>query len=504
MLSKLHANASQLPPGPSGLKFVNAMKMGMGAFDYLWENFSKYGDLFTLQFPGMTPFVWMNRPDLVQKIFNLKPEQIDASKLPIPIDIGVRMTGFLNGAEHMLSRKIVVPPLIAGRLQARAGIMHEIISEHINHLQVGEEFNTPRKIGDITMDIAIYTLMGLRGGARAAAYKEVMLNWVGAATNNTMFTIGTLYGPYRWREYLNEKYLEEIAEGSTGTGKHRLLPWMKSVDYKVELGNMFREDIRRTRAENDSKRTDMFSVMCRATYEDGTLLDEERIISEAMGILVGGHETSAATSAWHMLWMLKRPDVYKKCREEVLACIQQHGGFNPLAICELPYCNAVLNESMRLTPSAVGTLRYLTCDLEVDGYTLPAGTNVLAGAYVIHRRKDIWGADAEEFRPERWLEEGRFKPGPFEFFPFGGGRRACVGSNHAKQQLRILWAEFYRRVSFSSRYSNNDVWPGQQQVSGQTEPTGGVPVRVTRILPANTGYPEIQTEAAAPKEVANA
>lgn len=409
-------SAHQLPPGPTGFKFVNAMKMGMGAFDYLSENYNKFGDIYTLHFPGMEPFVWMNRPDLVQKIFNLKPDQIDASKLPIPIDIGVRMTGFLNGSEHALSRKIVVPPLIASRLHARADAMFEIVESHINQLRVGDTFDTPRKVGDITMDIAIYTLMGLRGGQRAEAYKKVMLNWVGAATNNTMFTIGTLYGPYRWREYLNKVYLQEIAQGSTGKGKRRLLPWMKSVDFKVELGNMFREDIRKIRQENDESRTDMFAIMCRATYEDGSLLEEERIISEAMGILVGGHETSAATSAWHMLWMLKRPDVYKKCREEVLASIREHGRFDPLAICELPYCNATLNESMRLTPSAVGTLRCLTTDMEVEGYKIPAGTNVLAGAISFTAAK-ISGAPMRwNFAPSAGWMRIVSNPGPSTFF----------------------------------------------------------------------------------------
>lgn len=490
--------AKSLPPGPSGLKFRNAMKMGMGAFDFLSENFEKYGDAFTLRFPGMGPFVWLNKPELVRKIFNLNPNEIDASKLPIPIDVGVSMTGFLNGDEHQMSRKIVIPPLTGSRLNSRAEVMFEIIEEHINSWKPGQQFDTPRMVGDITMDIAIYTLMGLRGGNRAQAYKKVMLEWVGAATSNMMFTLGTMYGPFKWRQLLNRKYLQEIEHKSTGMNKNRILPWMKSVDLKVQLGNMFREDIRAIRAKNDDARQDMFAVMCRATYEDGTLLEEERIISEAMGILVGGHETSAATSAWHMLWMVKRPDVFKKCREEVLACVAENGKFDPLKVCELPYCNAALNESMRLTPSAVGMIRYLTTDFQAGDYMIPAGTNVLAGAYIIHRRPDIWGPDALEFKPERWLEKDSFKPGPFEFFPFGGGRRACIGANHAKQQLRILWADFYRRCEFDSPYARTNAWPGQQQVSGQTEPQGGVPVTVTQIKPADYGFTDkIKTESVA-------
>lgn len=488
--------STQLPPGPTGLKFKNAMKMGLGAFDFLTENFETYGDVFTLRFPGLAPFVWLNHPDLVKRFFNLKPEEIDQSKLPIPIDIGLPFTGFLNGKEHQDSRKIVIPPLVAKRLHDRADKMFEYTENHINDLKVGDEFDTPRKVGEISLDAAVYTLMGLDGGERAERYKKLMLGWIGAATNDTMFALGTLYGPFKWRQWLNKKYLRQQASGVMGDGKKSLLPWKQSVDLKVQLAELFREDIREMRTNNDDSRSDMFATMCRATYDDGKPLEEERIISEAMGILVGGHETSAATSAWHMLWMLKKPDVYAKCRAEVLASIQKEGRFDPLKICELPYCNAALSESMRLTPSAVGALRYLVKDVEFGGYTIPAGTNVLAGSYIIQRRKDIWGEDALEFKPERWLEEGNFKPGPFEYFPFGGGRRACIGSNQAKQQLRILWADFYRRLEFDSPYANNDKWPGQMQVSGQTEPQGGVLVKVTKVLSAHTGYPEEQLELA--------
>jgi len=72
-------------------------------------------------------------PAQVKDFFNLKPDAVDQSKLPIPIDIGDRQTGFLNGKEHQESRKMVIPPLIAGRLHKRADVMHEIVETHINN-----------------------------------------------------------------------------------------------------------------------------------------------------------------------------------------------------------------------------------------------------------------------------------------------------------------------------------------------------------------------------------
>lgn len=480
--------AMTLPPGPSESSFKQAMKMGTGIYGYLSECHKKFGDAFTLRFPGMDPLVWVASPDMARDFFNLKPDQIDQSQLMIPIDIGDNQTGFLNGKEHQDSRKVMIPPLVAKRLQDRAEVMHEITTRYINKMKPGDEYDMPRLIGDITLDIACYTLLGLKDGEKQQRYRDLMLRWIQASTNDMMFLLGNMFGAPRFRSMLHRAYLKKTAKGNFGHGRKGILPWSYSVELKAQLADMIRQDVRALRAAGDTGRTDVLATLARATYDDGTPLPEERVISESMGMLVGGHETSAATGAWFMLWLLKRPDVLKKMRDEVLACIAQEGRFDPLKIIELPYLNACLNESQRLTPSAVGTMRHLIVDCKIGHITLPAGTNVLAGAYLIHRRKDVWGEDAEEYRPERWLEGA--KPGPFEFFPFGGGRRACIGSNQARQQLRIIFAEFARRVEFTSIYANNDKWPGQRQVSGQTEPAGGVPVSVVRVLPETVGYPQ--------------
>lgn len=478
-----------LPPGPTESKFKQAMKMGMGIYEYLSECHAKYGDAFTLRFPGLDPLVWVASPEMAKDFFNLKPEQIDQRQLMIPIDVGDNQTGFLNNKEHQDSRKIMIPPLVANRLRDRAAVMHEFTTQHINAMKPGDEFDMPRLIGDITLDIACYTLTGLKDGPKQKRYRDLMLAWIVASTNTTMFTLGNIWGAPKFRSMLHRAYLKKTAKGDFGHGKKGILPWTHSVELKAQLADLIRKDLRELRANPDPSRIDLLSILARSTYDDGTPLPEERAISESMGMLVGGHETSAATGAWFMLWLLKRPDVLKKMQDEVLECIRQEGKFDPLKIVELPYLNACLNESQRLTPSAVGTMRHLVGETKIGSLTLPAKTNVLAGAYLIQRRKDIWGEDAEEFRPERWL--GEIKPGPFEFFPFGGGRRACIGSNQARQQLRIIFAEFARRVEFNSKYSNNDVWPGQRQVSGQTEPDGGVPVTVAKVRPENFGVPVV-------------
>lgn len=464
--------------------------MGIGIYDYLEECHKKYGDAFTLNLSGLDPMVWVKDKDMVKDFFNLKPDQIDQATLPIPIDIGDNGVGFITGKQHMDTRKIVVPPFVGKRLKDRAEAMHEIITREIDKMKPGTEHDMPRLIGSITLNIIVYTMLNEMDGERFHRYHDLMLDWIVSSTNDAMFLIGTLYGPSKYRNMLHRKYRERALEGKQASAFDKITPWNKSIDYKVQIANQIRQDVRAIRANPDAEHKGVLAGFALATWDTGELLDEEKVITEVMAALVGGHETSAATGAWYMLWLLKKPHIYKKMREEVLKSIEENGRFDPHKITENNYLNACLNESQRLTPSAVGTMRHLVGDTKIGSLYLPGNTNVLAAAYLRHRDQATWGDDVLEYRPERWTEEGAFKPGPFDFFPFGGGRRACVGSNQAKQQLRILFAEFARRVEFDSPFAMNNKWPGQQQVSGQTEPKGGVPVTVTELRPADYGYPK--------------
>ncbi|AUM12398.1 cytochrome P450 [Ketobacter alkanivorans] len=483
---------AQLPPGPKEMKIKQAMNMGYGIWQYLEKQQQKFGDYFTLSLPGQGPMVIISDPKAVKDIFSLKPEQYDASLTQIPMDVGENNTVFLNLKKHQDSRKMIIPPLNTHRLKDRAGVMHEIVTDHINSWHIGDEFNVPRLVGDITLDVICYTVFNLRHGDRKDTYKRLMLGWLLSACSDANFAVGSMIGAKKYRGILNKAYLKRTEKGDFGDGKKGLFPWKQAIDLKVQLADMIRQDIRSIRLRMDSNESHMLSILSRATDEDGNLLDEERVISETVGLLVGGHETSAATSAWFMIWLLKNPDITQRIREEVKESIAAEGGFDPIKIAELPFLTACLNESQRLTPSAVGTIRWLTEDTKIGDAVIPGGASVLPCTYLTHRRKDIFGEDANEYRPDRWLEGNKFSPN--EYFPFGGGRRACVGMNQARQQLRIIFAEFARRVTFSSVHAEGDDWPTPRQIGGQTEPDVGVIVKVEEVRAEDTDFPANLTQ----------
>lgn len=486
----------QLPPIPKGGKIKHALSLGVDIWNNLDKFQEQYGDSFTLTLPGQGPMVWTGDPAVVKDIFSLKPEDYDPFEVQIPIDVGEECVLFENFKKHQDSRKRIIPSLATAQLKNRAGVMHEIISEHIDSWQVGQEFNFPRVVGDMTLDIICYTLFGLRHGERKERYKELILGWLTTSTNDTMFTIGSLFGARKFRAKLNAAYRKRTQEGKMGNLKKGILPWKQPLDFKVQLAKMIREDVDAIRERMDESESHMLSLFARSKYDDGNFLEMEKVISESIALMVAGHETSAATFAWMMVWLLKKPETIQKIRDEITASVEKERKYDPLIISELPFITACLNESQRLSPSAPATVRWLTKDTQVGKWFLPAGTCVAPCMYLTQRRKDIFGDDAEEFRPERWLD-GTCKPKPWEFFPFGGGRRACAGMAQARQQLRIIIAELALRVSFESRedYVHTDALPTPRLVGGQTEPKDGVWVTVKEIRPAMAGQPGLQKSA---------
>ena len=466
-----------LPKRPTDSKLKQGMSLSKGPFAYLSKNAEEIGDAFTLTVPASPPMVFLNTIAAVKAVMAIPDDHIDQSRMPFPIDIGEKNTGFLGGDEHKDARKILIPNVNAQRLKERAVDMYDIIQSRVDQLSEGEQIDMTRFVGDVTLDIACFSLTGHKVGPVKDRYKYLMARWLELSTNNTMFMLGTMIGATRWRHRMHQRYKNKLAKGAFGKERRfYFTPWGRAVELKAQLDQMLRKDIRDARANRNDSRKDILYYLSIATDSSGELLSEDRVIAESLAVLFGGHETSAGTGGFFALWLLKHPSVCQKITEEVSASIEEHGEFNPLAISQLRYLNAALMESQRLTPTIIATMRCLVKDTHVAGYDLPGGVGVMISPYLIGRRRDVWGEDADCYRPERWLE--RKGVNPYEFFPFGGGHRTCVGLNQARQQLKILFAYMLLKARWDSKYKDNDDWPSQSNIAGTTQPTGGVPVTI--------------------------
>jgi cytochrome P450 len=164
--------------------------------------------------------------------------------------------------------------------------------------------------------------------------------------------------------------------------------------------------------------------------------DLVKIRSELLNVLLAGRDTTAGflSNIWFQL--SRHPDIWTRLRTEVDALNGELPSFTQLK--DMKYLKAVLNETLRLYPIVPGNGREALRDTVIpigggeDGmspFFVPKGTMVGWDTYTMHRRKDLYGEDAEIFRPERWIDEnGRkgLRPG-WEYLPFNGGPRICLG-----------------------------------------------------------------------------
>ena len=181
----------------------------------------------------------------------------------------------------------------------------------------------------------------------------------------------------------------------------------------------------------------------------GEGLDDENILNQCVTFLIAGHETTSGLLSFAIYFLLKNPDVVRRARAEVDEVLG--GALAPSfeQIRRLSYVTQVLNESLRLWPTASGFNRYAREDTIIGGrYRLPAGTAVMVMSAALHRDTSIWGLDAEEFNPEHVAPEKISALPPNAFKPFGTGQRGCIGRQFAMQEAVLVLALLLQRFEF--------------------------------------------------------
>jgi cytochrome P450 len=150
--------------------------------------------------------------------------------------------------------------------------------------------------------------------------------------------------------------------------------------------------------------------------EHGDPPSDRHVRDELVALLVGGHDSSAASLAWGFERLARNPAVHRRLRER-----------------EPAYLDAVVKEVLRVRPALTIAPRLLVAPARVGGRELPAGVQVAACIWLAMRREDLWPR-ASAFWPERWLEGP--PPNQLSWIPFGGGVRRCAGAPFAEMEMR--------------------------------------------------------------------
>jgi len=165
--------------------------------------------------------------------------------------------------------------------------------------------------------------------------------------------------------------------------------------------------------------------------------DPKRLRDELLNVLLAGRDTTASLLSHTFFVLARRPDIWNKLQAEVDGLHGVLPDYETLK--SMKYLKYLLTESLRLYPVVPGNSRFANKDTIIPRgggpngdapVFVPKGGVVAYNVFSMHRRKDIYGDDAEEFRPERWASEEGLRPG-WGYLPFNGGPRVCVGQQFA-------------------------------------------------------------------------
>lgn len=191
--------------------------------------------------------------------------------------------------------------------------------------------------------------------------------------------------------------------------------------------------------------------------------DNALLIDECKTFFVAGHETTSSLLTWALLLLATHPEWQQMVRDE--AASQLQGELIPTTndqLNRLKSLGMVLSETLRLYSPAPTIVRTLFRDTKVGDLQVPAGVNLWMPLHFIHRNKDVWGPDADEFRPDRFSAGvANASKHPLAFLPFSNGPRNCLGANfaimEAKTTLAALLLRFSIKLSPDYRHAPRSV-----------------------------------------------
>jgi cytochrome P450 family 110 len=403
-----------LPPTINTSSFLQLLQWILKPIDVLHRYNQKCGDIFRFNMSGFQGVVVTSDPQIVQQVLTNDTKQFMSLSIANQIlrpFLGSRGVILLEGSEHRQRRQLLMPQFHGDKIKAYTDLMRSITRELVSTWQVGATINVRQEMQSISLAVILQAVFGVYQGQRYEQIRAKLIEVLSLV--ESPLNSGLLFFP--------------ILQKNWG-------PWGKFLRYRAELDRLIYAEIAdRRQDENWADRSDILSMLIGSQDAEGNGMNDEELHDELMTLLFAGHETTATALSWAIYWINSQPEVQEKLLAE-LATAED----DALSLSRLPYLSAVCSETLRIHPVGMLTFaRVAQEDVILKGFDVPAGTPVIGCIYLTHHRPDIY-PEPESFKPERFLER---QYSPYEFYPFGGGARRCIGMALAQQELKLVLVE---------------------------------------------------------------
>jgi cytochrome P450 len=378
----------------------------------------KLGEVFSANayVPGRTAIT--SHPDHIRSLFKAPPDQVPtlAAESPLRPVLGPNSVLTANGPRHLRQRKLLLPPFHGEAIERYRRMIAEAAEREIDRWPVGRPFALAPRMQAITLDVIMGGIFGIEGTPRPGTVEHALRLAIREVLRSS-----TLPGA-KLAELMNIGRQEPF-----GLTKLALLVPDRCLYAIID---------KRRRAEDLESRTDIMSLIMRARTEEGETLSDRELRDELMTLVLAGHETTANQLAWAWERLVRWPEAHERLREAI-----RSGADDADDVVE-----ATITEAMRVRPVIPMTGRRVAVPWRLGEYVLPADTAVGISILLLHHREDVY-PQARAFRPERWLGQ---KPGTYEWIPFGGGTRRCLGAALAMAEQRVVLETMARRLDLEA------------------------------------------------------
>src|SRR5215207_8413112 len=422
-------------PGPPGLPFLgNVREIDLAQpLESLMSLAREYGPIFKLTSPAGISVV-VSGVDLVSEICDdARFDKVITAGLSIlaegPVDAGL-FTAHTDDPMWARAHGILMAPFSMQAMRDYMPAMIDIADQLMgkwDRLNPGEEIDVPADMTRLTLDTIALCGFGYRFNS---FYRDTPHPFVQAMV----------------------RVLDE------SQARIRQLPIQ--TRFKISAQRQFEEDqafmaslvddlLRKRRAMGDAAdNTDLLGRMITGVdKQTGLTLPDENIRAQCITFLVAGHETTSGLLSFAIYFLLEYPEYLDRAREEVDRVLG--GTLQPTfdQLHELTYVRQVLDEALRLWPTAAGFRRHARQDTMIgEGrYAIPKDLGMMVLSPMLHRDKSIWGEDAEEFNPDHTRPERMSAIPPNAYKPFGTGQRACIGRQFALQEAVLVLGMLLQR-----------------------------------------------------------
>ncbi len=401
------------PPAIRWPRIVQVLWFGQLQWQFVHHHRDKLGEVWSARgyVRGRTAIT--SHPDHIRSLFTAPPDQVPtlAAESPLRPVLGPNSVLTANGPRHLRQRKLLLPPFHGEAIERYRQMIADAAEQEIGRWPVGRPFALAPRMQAITLDVIMGGIFGIEGSPRP----------------------GTI-------EYALRVAIRELLRSSTlpGAKVAELMNIGRDEPFGLTKLGLLVPDrclyaiiAKRRRAQDLEERTDIMSLIMRARTEEGDTLSDRELRDELMTLVLAGHETTANQLAWAWERLVRTPEAYERLREAVRS--EQDTD---------DVVEATITEAMRVRPVIPMTGRRVSVPWRLGPYAVPADTAIGISILLLHHRQDLY-PEPRRFRPERWL--GR-KPGTYDWIPFGGGTRRCLGAALAMAEQRVVLETMMQRL----------------------------------------------------------